>query len=83
MSALRNLPLVHQAPAFRRRAPPHVCGCARSTPGGGGRGAVVGDATINGSETGTSFRQALHFMGLGFNLHDTMIYEAAGTGANR
>ena len=39
---------------------------------------VVGDATINGSETGTSFRQALHFMGLGFNLHDTMIYEVDG-----
>ena len=36
---------------------------------------VVADATINGSETGTSFRQALHFMGLGFNLHDTMIYQ--------
>ena len=35
---------------------------------------VVGDATINGSETGTSFRQALYFMELGFNLHDTMIY---------
>lgn len=42
---------------------------------------IVADATINGSETGTSFRQALHFMGLGFNLHDTMIYEVAGTGA--
>jgi DNA modification methylase len=36
---------------------------------------VVGDATINGSETGTSFRQALYFMECGFNLHDTMIYE--------
>jgi len=36
---------------------------------------VVGDATINGSETGTSFRQALYFIQLGFNLHDTMIYE--------
>lgn len=36
---------------------------------------VAGDATINGSETGTSFRQALRFMELGFNLHDTMIYE--------
>jgi site-specific DNA-methyltransferase (adenine-specific) len=36
---------------------------------------VVGDATINGSETGTSFRQALFFMSLGFNLHDTMIYQ--------
>jgi len=35
---------------------------------------VVGDATINGSETGTSFRQALGFMEIGFNLHDTMIY---------
>ena len=35
---------------------------------------VVNDATINGSETGTSFRQALYFMDCGFNLHDTMIY---------
>jgi len=35
---------------------------------------VVGDATINGSETGTSFRQALRFMEIGFRLHDTMIY---------
>lgn len=38
---------------------------------------VVGDATIKGSETGTSFRQALYFKKLGFNLHDTMIYEKA------
>ena len=36
---------------------------------------VVGDATINGSETGTSFMQALHFKDIGFNLHDTMIWE--------
>ena len=36
---------------------------------------VVGDATIKGSETGTSFRQALYFMECGFNLHDTMIWE--------
>jgi len=36
---------------------------------------VVGDATINGSETGTSFRQALYFMEVGFNLHDTMIFQ--------
>ena len=36
---------------------------------------VVGDATINGSETGTSFRQALYFKELGLNLHDTMIYD--------
>lgn len=36
---------------------------------------VVGDATINGSETGNSFRQALYFKDeCGFNLHDTMIY---------
>lgn len=35
---------------------------------------VVSDATIKGSETGTSFRQALGFMDVGFNLHDTMIY---------
>ena len=36
---------------------------------------VVGDATIKGSETGTSFKQALWFMECGFKLHDTMIYE--------
>ena len=35
---------------------------------------VVNDATKNGSETGTSFKQALHFKELGFNLHDTMIW---------
>ena len=35
---------------------------------------VVGDATIKGSETGTSFKQALYFKECGFNLHDTMIY---------
>jgi site-specific DNA-methyltransferase (adenine-specific) len=39
---------------------------------------VVGDATIDGSETGSSFRQALYFMDLGFNLHDTMIYAKNG-----
>jgi site-specific DNA-methyltransferase (adenine-specific) len=42
---------------------------------------VVGDATINGSETGTSFRQALYFKDIGFNLHDTMIWEKTGSGA--
>lgn len=36
---------------------------------------VVGDQVIKGSESGTSFRQALHFMSLGLNLHDTMVYE--------
>jgi site-specific DNA-methyltransferase (adenine-specific) len=35
---------------------------------------VVGDATIEGSETGTSFKQALWAKECGFNLHDTMIY---------
>ena len=35
---------------------------------------IVGDATIDGSETGTSFRQALYFKDIGFRLHDTMIY---------
>ena len=37
---------------------------------------IVGDATKNGSESGTSFRQALYFIELGFNLHDTMIYSS-------
>ena len=36
---------------------------------------VVGDATIKGSETGSSFKQSLEFMNCGFNLHDTMLYE--------
>lgn len=35
---------------------------------------VVGDATVNGSETGTSFKQALWAKECGFNIHDTMIY---------
>ena len=35
---------------------------------------VVGDATVKGSETGTSFKQALWAMECGFNLHDTMIW---------
>lgn len=40
---------------------------------------VVGDATIKGSETGTSFKQALYFKEIGFNLHDTMIYDKGGS----
>ena len=36
---------------------------------------IVGDATIKGSETGTSFRQALYAKEIGFNLHDTMIWD--------
>ncbi len=40
---------------------------------------VVGDATIKGSETGTSFKQALHAMECGFNV-ETMIWEKTGSG---
>lgn len=36
---------------------------------------IVNDATVDGSETGTSFRQALHFKEIGFRLHDTMIWD--------
>jgi len=39
---------------------------------------VVGDMVINGSETGISFKQALYFKQIGFNLHDTMIYAKRG-----
>lgn len=43
---------------------------------------IVADETIDGSETGTSFRHALYFKDeCGFNLHDTMIYRVKGTGA--
>ena len=41
---------------------------------------VVGDATKNGGESLTSFKQALCFRSIGFNV-ETMIYEVAGTGA--
>ena len=39
---------------------------------------VVGDSSSNGSESGTSFSQALEFKRLGLSLHDTMIYEKSG-----
>jgi DNA modification methylase len=40
---------------------------------------VVADATINGSETLTSMRQAIHFKDVcGLNVHDTMIYHKRG-----
>lgn len=35
---------------------------------------VVNDSTKNGSESLTSFKQALYFKEIGFNVHDTMIY---------
>lgn len=36
---------------------------------------IVGDATVKGSETLSSFKQALYFDSIGFKMHDTMIYE--------
>ena len=42
---------------------------------------VVNDATVDGSETGTSFRQALRFMEIGFSIHDTMIWDKGGFSA--
>lgn len=36
---------------------------------------IVNDATINGSETCTSFKQVLYFKKIGFNVYDTMIWE--------
>lgn len=42
---------------------------------------IVADATIRGSETGSSFKQALWFKECGFNLHDTMIRVKDGGGA--
>ena len=42
---------------------------------------VVGDQTIKGEETGTSFGQALYFKQVGFNLFDTMIYLKTPRGA--
>jgi DNA modification methylase len=39
---------------------------------------VVGDGSENGSESLNSFRQAIYFRGLGFDLHDTMIYDKNG-----
>lgn len=39
---------------------------------------VVGDSTIDGSETLSSFKQAILFRHTGFNVHDTMIYHKTG-----
>lgn len=39
---------------------------------------IVGDSTIDGSESLTSFKQALYFKEFGFNIHDTMIYQKFG-----
>ena len=42
---------------------------------------VVSDSTNDGTESGTSFKQALYFKETGFNLHDTMIWAKDGGGA--
>lgn len=56
--------------------------CARLLKPGGTIVWNVGDATVNGSETGSSFRQALHFKDMcGLNLHDTMIWNKGGFSA--
>ena len=47
----------------------------RVTKSGGVLVWVVGDSTRNGNESGMSFKQALYFKEIGFNLHDTMIFE--------
>jgi len=54
-----------------------ISGLYRVTKKGGVVVWVVGDATVKGSETGTSFKQALWAMKCGFNLHDTMFFEKA------
>ena len=42
---------------------------------------IVSDATVQGNESGTSFKQALFAKECGFNLHDTMIWIKDGGGA--
>ena len=39
---------------------------------------VVNDIVVKGSKSGSSFRQALYFKEIGFNLHDTMIWHKRG-----
>lgn len=53
-------------------------GLFRVTKQGGVVAWIVADQTVNGSETGTSFRQALYAKEIGFNLLDTMIWEKDG-----
>ena len=49
--------------------------CVNSLADGGVIVWITSDATVNGSETGTSLKQALGFMERGLRLHDTMIFE--------
>lgn len=52
-----------------------VSGLYQKTKPGGVVVWVIGDKTENGSESLTSFRQAIEFVEVGaFNLHDTMLY---------
>ena len=48
---------------------------ARTLKNGGVIVWVVADQTIKGSESGSSFKQALYFKELGLNIHDTMIWK--------
>lgn len=41
---------------------------------------VVGDSTIKGGKTLTSYRQALYFQEIGFTMFDVIIYEKTGSG---
>lgn len=41
---------------------------------------VVGDKTLKGNKSLTSFKQALYFQEIGFNMYDVIIYEKAGSG---
>ncbi len=50
-------------------------GCFKVLKQGGVIVWVVNDATINGSETLTSFKQAIYFHDLGLNVHDTMVFK--------
>lgn len=54
--------------------------CARALRDGGVMVWNVADATVNGSETGSSFKQALHAQAVGLRLHDTMIWTKDGGG---
>ncbi len=40
---------------------------------------IVGDKIKNGNKSLTSFKQALYFQGIGFNMHDVMIYAKKNT----
>jgi DNA modification methylase len=48
--------------------------CKRVLKPGGVLVWVVGDETKNGNESGSSFRQSLHFQSIGLNRRDTMIW---------